>query len=207
MGVSKITKMIIELQNECQKSDVDPISILRRAFVIAKKLKLDEFQKWVDSELNSYKKPGEVPSYRRIRGILYADLHYSQVPVQIPTDLIDTICTVNVSHAIPELCGMISSDSKAFRVPLQGEMNQTICELTETECQFYILMSKHQLRNIIDSVVNTILNWTLIFEENGVVGEDSTFTEDEVRKANTTYNNYMINGNVGVIQSQESCRN
>lgn len=89
---------------------------------------------------------------------------------------------------------------------MQGEMNQTICELTETECQFYILMSKHQLRNIIDSVVNTILNWTLIFEENGVVGEDSTFTEDEVRKANTTYNNYMINGNVGVIQSQEFCR-
>ena len=65
----------------------------------------------------------------------------------------------------------MSSDSKAFHVPLQGEMNQTICELTETECQFYILMSKHQLRNIIDSVVNTILNWTLIFEENGVVDD------------------------------------
>lgn len=50
-----MSKIVIELQQEALKSDFDILNLLRKAYLVARKLKLNEFEKWIDSELNGYK--------------------------------------------------------------------------------------------------------------------------------------------------------
>ena len=53
--------------------DCDILQALRHAHVIAVKLGLDEFDKWIQYELNGYPKNDEVvPKYRFVTGTLKA---------------------------------------------------------------------------------------------------------------------------------------
>lgn len=50
-----MAKIVIELQHEALKSDFDIMNLLRKAYLVARKLKLQEFEDWVNNELNGYK--------------------------------------------------------------------------------------------------------------------------------------------------------
>ena len=63
-----MSKIVIELQQEALKSDFDILNLLRKAYLVARKLKLNEFEKWIDSELNGYKNLDKIPDYRLLRG-------------------------------------------------------------------------------------------------------------------------------------------
>lgn len=193
------------LQNECLREDIDPVLILRKAYVIARKLKLDDFQRWTESELKSYSNSDNIPEYRVIRGILYGKTIYGPVPVQLSSHDLDTICTTTVYESIPSICDMLSSGSKTYCKNMEGDNNAILSKLTGFETHYYVSIEKHQLRSIIDATINKILEWTLTLEENGIIGEEYTFTMDEVEKANAVYHNcYVINGNVESIQTQEN---
>ena len=57
-------KIVIELQREALKSDFDIMNLLRKAYLVARKLKLQEFEDWVNNELNGYKDADKIPDYR-----------------------------------------------------------------------------------------------------------------------------------------------
>lgn len=59
-----MSKIVIELQQEALKSDFDIMSLLRKAYLVAKKLKLQEFKEWINNELNGYGDKDEIPKYR-----------------------------------------------------------------------------------------------------------------------------------------------
>ena len=44
--------IILDLQNEIIQSKCDVLQVLRKAHLIANKLKMDEFNKWILCELN-----------------------------------------------------------------------------------------------------------------------------------------------------------
>lgn len=50
-----MAKIVIELQHEALKSDFDIMNLLRNAYLVARKLKLQEFEEWIKDELNGYK--------------------------------------------------------------------------------------------------------------------------------------------------------
>ena len=50
-----MAKIVIELQHEALKSDFDIMNLLRNAYLVARKLKLQEFEEWIKEELNGYK--------------------------------------------------------------------------------------------------------------------------------------------------------
>ena len=55
--------------------------------------------------------------------------------------------------------------------------------------------SRSEIYRILSTVRNKILEWTLLLEENGIIGEGMTFTEEEKQKAQNTQiiNNYTNN--------------
>ena len=52
--VSNIGSIVLELQNEIVSSNCDVVNVLHRAHLIASKLKLTDFDKWIQYELNGY---------------------------------------------------------------------------------------------------------------------------------------------------------
>jgi len=63
--------IVLELQKEALNKDADIELLLRKAYVIAKKLKLKDFEEWVQLEQNGYGIK-EVPEYRYIKGQIKA---------------------------------------------------------------------------------------------------------------------------------------
>ena len=49
-----MAKIVIELQHEALKSNFDIMNLLRKAYLVARKLKLQEFEDWINNELNGY---------------------------------------------------------------------------------------------------------------------------------------------------------
>lgn len=58
--------IVLELEREALDENVSVETLLRKAYLVAKKLKLTDFEEWLNSEQNGYH--GEVPEYRMISG-------------------------------------------------------------------------------------------------------------------------------------------
>ena len=73
--------IVLELQREALSKDANIESLLRKAYVIAKKLKLKEFEDWIQLEQNGYGSR-EVPEYRYVQGQIKArNPYYGWIPV------------------------------------------------------------------------------------------------------------------------------
>src|SRR5690554_5870436 len=70
--ISMSTIAVIQLQEEAMKTNSSITSLVRMAYVIARKLKLIEFGEWLQYELNGYQdyQGNEWPPYRTVSGEL-----------------------------------------------------------------------------------------------------------------------------------------
>ena len=58
---------VVDLRNDAINPNIRVSEILRKAFVIAKKLGWQEFEDWTTKELNGYKAGDNIPDYRVMR--------------------------------------------------------------------------------------------------------------------------------------------
>ncbi|MBY0315621.1 MAG: hypothetical protein K2Q26_08885 [Bdellovibrionales bacterium] len=61
--------LVLELQREALSKNVGLTDLLRKAYFVARKLKVKELEDWVNHELNGYPSGVDLPPYRIIRGI------------------------------------------------------------------------------------------------------------------------------------------
>ena len=59
-----MASIVIELQKEALDGDIPLSDLLRKALVVARKLKVKEFDIWVSKELEGYSDNSEIPNYR-----------------------------------------------------------------------------------------------------------------------------------------------
>lgn len=89
--------IVLELQQEVLKPDCDILNALRKAHIIASKLKLQEFDEWIMHELNGYLESDvmNLPEYRKVTGSLKAWNPYNGwIPVVIEDKKLEIqICT------------------------------------------------------------------------------------------------------------------
>ena len=107
-----MSSLVLDLQQEVLKPDCDILNALRKAHLIAAKLKLSEFDSWIMSELNGYDdNQGNVPKYREIKGQLNAkNPYYGWVPVVIhDSALQDTLCTRTLGNSIGNILELYNS--------------------------------------------------------------------------------------------------
>lgn len=198
--------IVLELQNEIVSSNCDVVNVLRRAHLIASKLKLTDFDKWIQYELNGYPDQESCPEYRKIRGSLKAFNPYNGwIPTLIQDNEFEKmICERKLANSISEIISLCESSENGLISEFSGEHLALFNKMFDSPLPMrYVLhIPTTAVKDIEEKVKNTILEWTLKLEAEGIVGENMTFSEKEKDCAINipqTVNNYY--GNTSVINS------
>lgn len=199
--------IVLELQQEALSKDANIEFLLRKAYVIAKKLKLKEFEDWIQLEQNGYGSR-EAPEYRYVQGQIKArNLYYGWIPVVLSSEIEKVISNVPVKEALSGLIDLYKSDNEFLVFNMNADCNQSLSKLIDFDTVFCVQFGKNQIYRIISTVQNKILDWALLLEENGIVGEKLSFTKEEIKRAeqSSIINNYTNNfySNVDGIELQQ----
>lgn len=187
--------IVIELQREALDEKISIESLIRKAYLVAKKLKLKEFEEWLNQEQNGYKK--EIPEYRNITGEIKAwNPYHGWIPMILPAKVADIASRMPIPNSISSLLDVYNSSEDRVTFSVNGAMTEFFNNSTDfmpTKYAFFV--SKSELYRIMSTVRNKILDWALLLEENGIVGNEMTFTDVEKQIAIDTpvINNYINN--------------
>ena len=201
-----MASIVLELQEEVLSPNCDIVTVLRKAHLIAVKLKLSDFDQWIQYELNGYPDKESCPEYRKVRGTLkYFNQYYGWYPIIIPNNEIEKlICERKMSNSISEIVSLSDSPENNLIAALSGGESAFLdkhCNMLIPQ-RYALHISSTAVKDIEEKVKNAILEWTLKLEEEGIVGENMMFTEKEKDCATNipqTVNNYY--GPTSVINS------
>lgn len=180
--------IVLEMQRMATEKKEDISDLLRKALLVATKLKLYDFRSWIDKELNGYRE-GPVPEYRKLEAtVQLKNPHHGLIPVVFPTqELADVVCSIQVRDPIGNLVSILENQT--------SDMPDPIYPLTPEQEYFLIkhqdgmslppirTVSSSALSTITDLVRTQILEWSLKLEEQGILGKGLTFTNDEKKIA------------------------
>ncbi len=199
--------VILELQKEILSSECDIVNMLRKAHLIAVKLELREFDKWINSELNGYDNQSTRPKYRMISGELKAFNPYrGWITAQIPDfDLERSVTEFFMSNSLSELVSLCKNADTTLIRKFKGEQNAVIDKMFgyNTNFEYAVHVSVSSIMDIVEKVKNSILEWTLELEQKGIVGEQMKFDNMDKKKAHELAPTINYFGNTTVINSPE----
>ena len=206
-----MSSLILELQADAMNDSVSIQSLLRKAFTIAIKLSIEDSRQWIEAEMNGYNSCSEVPMYRRIKGALKAiNPIRGSIPVQVDdNEMEDTLSVFFFRQSIAEIEGIISKHDKGFFIPFTGSQLKSLQDFFGVEYPFHLSFSATSLVRVVDNVRNTILQWALKLEQEGVTGEGLSFSNEEVKKAHMSRNINIQNfqGVLGDVTNSELTQN
>lgn len=182
-----MSSIILELQNEASNSNSSVSDLLRKAKIVAVKLGLDDFLKWIENELNGYdtKEESELPSYRIISGEAKAwNPYYGWRPILFSDIESQRLLSVrSINQKIGELDDLMKSESEGpFFVDYNPEAKKAIREAIKSDTDIKFMVSKNSVAGILEGVRNIVLDWSLKLEKEGVMGEGMTFSKEEKEK-------------------------
>lgn len=209
-GGGKMASAVIQLQSDVLDQRVTTSDLLRRAFVIARKLSLGEFEAWINHELNGYGPTDVVPEYRIVHGDVRGwNPFRGWIPVIFEgADEADAASRRGIGQSIAELEQLLSGFQPGgqLHIPFTHQIQRSLSASVGFETTFFLFVSHTAIIRILDAVRNTILNWALRLEADGIRGEGLTFSRDEKRVANSaSYNVNNFFGPVGQADIQQAC--
>jgi AbiTii-like protein len=198
--------LVIQLQREGLDSSSSTLDIMRKALVVAKKLGLAEFQKWIDLEMGGYKIGDEIPDYRAVSGQVKAfNPYYGWIDAAFSDPQTQSLLsTRHIGQPIGELETLSRHDKNGnFHVPFDPQTEHNLMEAAELPFKPTLEVSFAAVTGILDKVRNIVLNWCLDLEANGILGEGMTFSEKEKQIASGTNYHVHFHGPVGTSQIQQ----
>lgn len=187
--------IVLELQAEAMDDAVDIENLLRKAYLVARKLNLKEFEEWISNEQNGYK--NEIPDYRTISGQIKAyNPYYGWVPVVMQGKLADAASTMPLRLPISSLSDVYNNSDGSVVLTVPGAITEFFNKNTDgIPTDYHFVSSKSEIHKIISAVRNKILEWAILLEDNGIVGENLKFTaaEKSVAASSAVINNYTNN--------------
>lgn len=206
-----MSSIVLELQQELLQKDCDVLQALRKAHIIAVKLKLTEFDAWIQSELNGYEFNQDlIPEYRQVHGQLKAwNPYHGWVPVIMQNSKLEEIlCHRKMEDPIGDIIELHSKSKGTIVMTFSAEAATKLDSWTNVpfNTNYSLHVSNHMLKSIADKVLNCLMEWTLKLEEKGILGENMTFNETESTSAREIpqqvnyYYGTIIHGNVGSSQ-------
>ncbi len=184
----------MELQRLAYNSQSSMTDLLRKSYVLSRKLNLIDFSRILQREMEGYKDEDELPAYRMIKG---SPLMYG-FPSKgfIEKGLYQPISELEyfLQHE------MIKEKGRLTYTFLNGDKNGKV-KLQQLSVQ------SSQVYNVIDRVRNLILEWTLELEDRGVLGDNMTFSEKEKQVANQISSVTNIIGTMVNSQLQQNSNN
>lgn len=195
--------VVVDLQSESLDQRIPVSDLLRKALVVARKLKLSEFQEWIENELSGYKK--EVPNYRMVSGAIKGwNPHHGWKPLifKDPKEA-EVLSKKACRQSIAELEDLILGNSPAstLHMPYSQHIQRNLSKAINYETEFTLFIERTQFVKIIEAVRNIILNWALKLEEEGILGEGLSFSNNEKTAAGNSPQN--INYFYGPVQNPQ----
>lgn len=182
---------------------------MHKAYFVAKKLKVTEFQEWLNNEINGYKNNEIVPDYRIGIGALKCYNPYRgwvSVLIEDPHEH-QSISELKFIQPISEL-EKLSLSNNNLRYQLSGSLILSLGHLCNNHTDYTLIFSSAQIMKIISAVRKLILDWSVDLEERGIMGNGLSFTNDEQKKAQQTINtNNIFYGDVFHPQIQQHTNN
>lgn len=169
-----MNKMISDLQQDILKTDCDIVNTLRKAHLIAKKLKANEFDAWIQNELNGYEpSSNDIPEYRNIQGMVKSKNPINGwIPVIIEDQEIENMLTHRLLfQSVGDLVQFSEKDEALF-IAFPGGISQHIAELAGYPYVFEsaLFITKEALLGVIEKIKNQLWEWTLKIDQ-GEMGE------------------------------------
>lgn len=206
--------LVLELQREAYLSESSILNLVRKAYVLARKLDVEELVVWLNREMEGYKEINqeEVPTYRLVHGHIKAWNPYLGCYIPAIFDgktdemlskkgLIQPIAAIE--KQIEEANANKSSLILIFPPSLQIELMKSIGH--DFEVSLHVPVSEFE--NITNRVRDIILEWTLRLEEKGIKGENMTFNADEKKSASQITNIYNHIGTMVNSPLQQNSNN
>jgi hypothetical protein len=188
-----MASLIHELQKEAMDSKTSVSDLLRKALVVASKLDLKELDKWIQKELHGY---GDEmpPEYRIVNAELKVFSPYQgYIPVvsSIPS-FRDKFSKRPLGLPIGELEDLISDrgDDRGVYFNFTPELNATLMKVLETDFIPSSIIERSAIFGILEKVRNTVLEWSLKLEKEGIRGDNLSFSDEEKHKARNLYLRY-----------------
>ena len=144
--------LVIELQKDAMESVVSITDLLRKAIVVARKLKVHEFQEWITLELYGYKKGNSVPEYRSVNGDVCAQNPYhGWQPVIIgDAETAKMLTSSPVMQPISELEKLVSSSKGFLLISFPPEVEQHIMNWADMPLRPLLRIDKSQIHGVLD---------------------------------------------------------
>lgn len=181
-----MTSLVLELQKDALNSSNNLTDLLRKALLVAKKLGIKDFQDWINNELNGYDDAKVIPKYRIVSGQIKAlNPYHGWMPCLISdNDLTSQIQKREVVQSIGALTSLLQNNKSGFlQTPFPPEAEHTLMSLFQIKCQFALHIDPSAVYGILDTVRNTVLEWSLKLEQEGILGEGMSFSKEEKGKA------------------------
>jgi hypothetical protein len=183
--------LVLELQELASNSSNDIRDLLRKALLVATKLKVDDFRDWIECELNGYG-DRDVPDYRTTRAELKAFNPYrGYIPFLIKDDnLYDKVTQVELRESISSLVSLLDKDTgeggRHLMIPFSNQMKMFLTEGQDVYMEPIRFIGSNIIARIIDAVRTMILDWSLKLESEGILGAGLSFSEEEKQKASNS---------------------
>lgn len=188
-----MSSIVLELQAETMDAETDLGSLLRKSLAVATKLQLSEWIAWCRSELNGYEAGATVPKYRVLQGEMKMFNPYNGVWMQfVGLGAISTSCCQSIAE-IQDLTK--GKDGMIY----QSVPPEAYARMRDVITPPKLILQRNSLVGILDAVRNTILEWTLKLEGDGVLGEGMTFSQQEKKTVMKNETNYHIGTFTGVL--------
>lgn len=194
--------LVLELQRDALDSSVTLLTLLRKSLVVARKLNIQEFQLWIQNELDGYS--SKPPQYRFVYGELKCrNPIQGWIPIIMDSKLRETISSFPIKQPISQL-ELLVKDRQVLTVMPPG-LDDFLREHDDIPYEMAIHIDQSQVSGILESVRNIVLEWSLKLEENRIFGEGMIFSpEEKEAAAKHDYHSSIPIINITVNQMQES---
>jgi hypothetical protein len=202
-----MNSLVLELQRDALNPSTSILVLLRKALVVAKKLNIKEFQDWVEKELNGYPNGSELPKYRFILGELKAFNPYrGWIPFIIPLQIHELVSKTSVPEPISQIESLIvnTKDAKTRLVIMPPRLEHLLRSFEDIPYEIKIHIDRSQVHKVLEAVRDVVLKWSLKLEEDGILGEGISFSQEEKQIAAKHDYSSFIQINVGQSQMQSS---
>ena len=203
-----MTSLVLDLQKESCDSKISISTLLRKALIVAKKLNIKDFEKWIKYELEGYDDINKLPKYRKVHGEVrgFNPFHGWQVVMIDDRKFAELLSTRKISQPIANLESAIkNTEGNTITLSYPAPIEEEVSKFLQPKTHIALFIDKSQFEGIIDYVRNIVLKWALKLEEDGIKGENMSFSSEEKTKAtNTTYNVNNFYGPVTDTQIQQS---
>jgi len=187
-----MTSLVLQLQELAADDSSSVAELLRKARMVATKLKLTDFNDWITHELHGYndiETTDQLRDYRVIKGDIRAHNPTNGVlmPIRFDPETTRKLSTVYVAQSIGDLDDLVKDRSVSLQFPFSEYQVAKIHQMMDSFHRSWVLpfrmVEASRIVAILDRVRNIILDWSLQLESEGLLGDGMTFSDDDRKRA------------------------